>query len=81
MFFDRIRFQSGAFTVHHPYDRAEANDEFDESNAVDTFLIPADSKTTICSELALLGISDATVFRDLDRIAKGVTGRIEGTTS
>jgi hypothetical protein len=68
--FERIRFQSGTFTIH-PY----SNLQYDTLNSCFTkVLIPDDCKTDILEELAILGTSEFTIYRDLDRAAIHIKG-------
>ena len=68
MLFDRIQSQSGAFTVSQAPD-LDHPDGLIDSPAVDSFCIPSDSKSELRAELESLGFDEASIFRDLDRIA------------
>lgn len=75
MTFDRIRFQSGTFTVEQKSDVPGSKEPLRSSASVTEFLVPAESKRNIREELEALGFNEMTIYRDLDRIA----ARIKGT--
>ena len=68
--FERIIFQSGSFTIH-PYPNLH-NDPL--GSCVTKALIPDSAKKAILKELATLGISEFTIYRDLDRAAMHIKG-------
>lgn len=68
--FERIIFQSGSFTIH-PYPNLH-NDPL--RSCVTKALIPDSAKKAILKELATLGISEFTIYRDLDRAAMHIKG-------
>ena len=68
MLFDRIQSQSGVFTVSQAPDLGPS-DGLINSPAVNSFYIPGDSKSELRAELESLGFDEASIFRDLDRIA------------
>lgn len=71
LLFERIIFQSGTFTIH-PFGPA-SKDPFE--GCVDTIIIPAKYKERIRKELAILGISPYSIYRDLDRASQDITER------
>lgn len=72
MAFDRIRFQSGTFTVSsNPEGSIES--ELENSDALSRIIVKQEGKDQIRFELEILGFDEATVFRDLDRIAKKIS--------
>ena len=68
---ERIIFQSGTFTIH-PFGPA-TKDPFE--GCVDTIIVPAEYKAQIRKELAILGISPYSIYRDLDRGSQDITER------
>lgn len=75
--FDRIRFQTGTFTVSQCGQNPEALDKNSQSqNCIGKFVVEGDSKKDILKELEVLGVNEATVYRDLDRIAKQIEKKI-----
>lgn len=72
LIFDRIRFQTGTFTVTQvPPAGAEA-EQLRKARSLQSFTIPAASKATLREQLGVLGFSDVSIYRDLDRIAKRI---------
>ena len=71
LLFERIIFQSGTFTIH-PFGPA-TKDPFE--GCVDTIIVPAEYKAQIRKELAILGISPYSIYRDLDRGSQDITER------
>lgn len=71
LLFERIIFQSGTFTIH-PFGPA-SKDPFE--GCVDTIIVPAKYKDRIRKELAILGISPYSIYRDLDRGSQDITER------
>jgi hypothetical protein len=78
LLFDRIRFQTGTFTVAQaPSGPAEAK-ELRESSSLESFVVPGNSKRELREQLDSLGFNEASIYRDLDRIAtriKSLLGR------
>lgn len=70
LLFERIIFQSGAFTIH-PYPNLH-NDPL--NSCVTKAIIPDSDKKAILKELSALGISEFTIYRDLDRAAMHIKG-------
>ena len=71
LLFERIIFQSGTFTIH-PFG-PPSKDTFE--GCVDSIIVPADCKDRIRKELAILGISPYSIYRDLDRGSQDITER------
>lgn len=67
--FERITFQSGTFTLHPE----QLNPEDDPFKGCTTALtIPGSRKKDVLKELEILGISETTLYRDLDRLAEHI---------
>ena len=66
--FERIRWQTGTFTICQPPDPEEL-EPLRTSIAVQSFLIPPEAKRTFRLELESLGLNEASIYKDLDRIA------------
>nr|WP_315301832.1 FRG domain-containing protein [Schaalia odontolytica] len=73
LLFERIIFQSGTFTIHT--EPEPGKDSFE--NCVTRILIPDTSKQTILEELHILGISEFSIYRDLDRAAQHLKKEIK----
>jgi hypothetical protein len=79
LLFDRIRFQTGTFTVM-PLPEPGDLQQMRASNAVQIFFVPGDAKVLIRRQLSLLGFNDVYIYRDLDRIARRIaTSNLDGT--
>jgi hypothetical protein len=63
----RMVAQSGAFTVIHA--EATAVEDVGDGNHIWRFIIPSGAKAMVREELRLLGISEHSLFPDLDRVA------------
>lgn len=75
--FDRIRFQTGTFTVSQTPPPSEP-EELRKSEAVQSLFVPTSAKNAIRGQLESLGFNEASIYRDLDRVAlriKGLLGR------
>jgi hypothetical protein len=72
--FDRIRAQSGAFTIVHRDPRAL---EDEAPQALRKYILPDASKPGIRTELNRLGIHAASVYPDLEHLGRRVGGRIK----
>lgn len=72
MAFDRIRFQTGTFTVSQVPNGSGPDEPLRESRSVESAIVPSDAKRELREELEVLGFNDATIYRDLDRIAKRI---------
>ena len=69
MSFDRIRYQTGMFTISTFKPEGVS---LDSSAALQRYCIPFEAKNEIRNELDCLGINEASVYRDLDRIARRI---------
>lgn len=72
LLFDRIRFQSGTFTLEQRPAEPSVEEPLRSSSALESFIVPGDAKQGIRDELSVLGFSEASIYRDLDRIAKRI---------
>lgn len=66
--FDRIRFQTGTFTITQTPADSEP-ETLRKARSLQTFLIPSSKKPSLRGELAVLGFNEVSIYRDLDRIA------------
>ena len=64
----RIQAQLGVFTIHHA-DQRPLEDSGDQSH-IWRFIIPAAQKAAIQAELGRIGITDLTLFPELDNVAR-----------
>ena len=64
----RIQAQQGVFTIHHA--SKKPLEEWGDGSHVWRLIIPQESKRAIRDELRRLGITDLTLFPDLDNVAK-----------
>lgn len=67
MAFERIRHQTGMFTVS-----TLGKNDLEDTPAIEALEIPAAAKSEIRFELECLGVNEASIYRDLDRIAKKI---------
>lgn len=73
MVFDRIRFQSGCFTVEQSRGPAGDNTEpLRAARSLETFTIPGEAKMKLRGQLEALGFNEVSVYRDLDRISRRI---------
>lgn len=72
MLFDRIRFQTGMFTVSTPPQLGSNCDRLTTSKAIESWIVPIECKASIRDELRFLGFDESTVFKDLDRLANRI---------
>lgn len=70
--FDRIRFQTGTFTVAQLVLPTPAEEPLRKAQSLESFIVPAAAKTTLREQLRILGFDDVSIYRDLDRIAKRI---------
>ena len=70
--FDRIRFQTGTFTLEQRPSGRDGDEPLRDSNAIQRILIPGPSKAGIREELEILGFNEVSIYRDLDRIGKRI---------
>lgn len=68
MSFDRIRYQTGMFTVSTPNN----GKDLAASGAITQYIIPYSAKAELRHELSCLGVNEATIYRDLDRVARRI---------
>lgn len=76
--FDRIRFQTGTFTVTQLPKPGVDQAPLRKARSLQSFIIPTASKAKLREQLELLGINEVSTYRDLDRIAeriKSIYGR------
>ena len=71
MVFDRIRFQTGTFTVSQQPTGA-VDQPLRQARGLQQFTVPSLDKPQLRTELETLGFNEMTIYRDLDRIAQRV---------
>ena len=74
MLFDRIRFQTGTFTVEQRPAAAGSDEPLRKANALQSFVVAGDSKAALAEQLDSLGFNASSIYRDLDRIARRIKG-------
>lgn len=72
LLFDRIRFQTGTFTVAQINGATSEPEPLREAKAIQAFKIPGDKKLNMRAELETLGFNQVSIYRDLDRIAQRI---------
>lgn len=72
LIFDRIRFQTGTFTVTQRPPATTDAEPLRKTASLQAFTIPAASKTSLREQLSVLGFNAVSIYRDLDRIALGI---------
>jgi FRG domain len=72
LIFDRIRFQTGTFTVAQLVLPTPAQEPLRKAQSLESFIVPAAAKKTLRDELRILGFDDVSIYQDLDRIAKRI---------
>jgi hypothetical protein len=72
--FDRIRFQTGTFTVAQVPTEMDVQEPLRRARSLRTFLIPGASKSDLRQQLEVLGFNEVSIYRDLDRIARRIKG-------
>lgn len=81
MVFDRIRFQSGCFTVEQTRDPSADREPLRRTRSLETFTIPRGAKRALREQLDALGFNEVSVYSDLDRIANRIKdGHGRGTS-
>lgn len=70
--FDRIRFQTGTFTVTQPPKDGAESDPLSKADSLQRLHVPGASKPVIREQLEVLGITNVSIYRDLDRIAENI---------
>lgn len=67
--FDRIRFQTGTFTVAQVPTATSVVEPLRKAQALQSFIVPGDAKPDLREQLDALGFNEVSIYRDLDRIA------------
>jgi hypothetical protein len=70
--FDRIRFQTGTFTVEQSPGATADSEPLRRAAALQSFVVAGDKKPSIRQQLDTLGFTEVSIYRDLDRIAKRI---------
>jgi hypothetical protein len=74
LIFDRIRFQTGTFTVTQAPQPGGRQEPLRLARSLQSFIVPAARKAALREQLEVLGFTDVSIYRDLDRIAKRIKG-------
>lgn len=72
MVFDRIRFQTGTFTVAQSPLASGDTEPLRKARSLQAFVVPSAAKADLREQLQALGFDETTIYRDLDRIAKRI---------
>lgn len=72
MLFDRIRFQTGTFTVTQLPAATSDPEPLRKARSLQSFTIPGGAKRVLRNELEVLGFNEVSIYRDLDRIAQRI---------
>ena len=72
--FSRLVAQEGVFTVSGPKGIRDIESLVTDPDVLRSWVIPMEDKERIKQELRTLAIHDATVYRDLDRVATNIKG-------
>lgn len=72
MVFDRIRFQSGTFTVTQAPTPTAEPEPLRRARGIQSFIVPGNAKSTLREQLDALGFNEVSIYRDLDRIANRI---------
>lgn len=75
MSFDRIRFQTGTFTVTQLPDASSGSEPLRRARSLQSFRVPSSAKPGLRAQLEVLGFNEVSIYRDLDRIAKRIKTR------
>lgn len=67
--FDRIRYQTGTFTVSQPPANSADPEPLRRANSLQSFEIPGEAKESLREQLDVFGFNEVSIYRDLDRIA------------
>lgn len=70
--FDRIRFQTGTFTVTQLPQATAEQEPLRKARSLQHFTIPSAAKPALREQLDVLGFNEVSIYRDLDRIAARV---------
>lgn len=81
MSFDRIRFQTGTFTVSQNQPSGTGSPGLEAASSLRRFTIPSEAKQALRDQLETLGYSEVTIYRDLDRIANRIRSVAERAVS
>ncbi|MDK1328264.1 FRG domain-containing protein [Arthrobacter sp. zg-Y1143] len=76
LLFDRIRFQSGMFTVGQSPIQA-GQEPLRNARSLQSFHIPSANKRDLRLQLDALGFNEVSIYRDLDRISRSIKGNFE----
>ncbi len=69
MVFDRIRFQTGTFTVAQQSMATTEPEPLRKARSLQSFVVPGGGKPMLRDQLDTLGFTEVSIYRDLDRIA------------
>lgn len=72
MVFDRIRFQTGTFSVEQSSPTPSDPEPLRTATSIQTFSVPGETKSALRAELDALGFNEVSIYRDLDRIARRI---------
>lgn len=72
LLFERIRAQTGTFTIMQSPSATEESFDLRDNRALHRWTIPGGSKLELREELRTLGFNEASIYRDLDRIAQHI---------
>jgi FRG domain len=72
LLFDRIRFQTGTFTVTQVPTLAAEQEPLRSARSLQSFIVPGGSKRELREQLEILGFNEVSIYRDLDRIAQRI---------
>lgn len=72
MSFDRIRFQSGTFTVAQVPAPTANQEPLRDARGMQSFIVPGAAKHDLREKLDSLGFNEVSIYRDLDRIANRI---------
>lgn len=75
LIFDRIRFQTGTFTVEQMPTATADPEPLRRANALQAFPVPGNLKASLREQLDVLGFNEVSIYRDLDRIARRIKNR------
>lgn len=79
LLFDRIRFQTGTFTVEQLPTATSDPEPLRKARALGSHVVPGNAKRPLRDQLDALGFNEVSIYRDLDRIAKRIkTGHGRG---
>lgn len=70
--FDRIRFQTGTFTVTQLPPATADPEPLRKARSLQSFTVPGAKKPALRQQLDVLGFNEVAIYRDLDRIARRI---------